>query len=792
MAKEVIIIDFQAQGQDKIIKGQNKINALTKRILENNLKITKIRERAGDELRPLTQTENRQLRILKTRVGLQRNELGFTRLKVRSQKEIAAQTTKVLKSNKYITDQKRKQLELAKKQARAAEKQATAAANRATQERGRKLDSLMMGAGFPLLFGGGAGSIGGGVLGAALGGAGGGFGAQILFSAIGGQIDQLVQKMNETGEALQSTAGTVQLLGDNALWADEQTELLVDELLSLGKVEEANKLAAQELARVMGKDTWDAFNELGSVSKQLAQDTQIVWFEFQRLASYLIGPLMNAIGTLMGATSQQIQRKNLESALAAEGVDTSEMKKSFRRLHERKDTLFGLGDDKWYELDMEGYINAMRKRLAESGGAGGITVPITPKDRTQFQPPDSSKGATAKVDEEARQRARLLYEQQLLAIEQQRIPLDTQAAELYKVKVALEKEDLRLKKEIAEITAGTGAFKELEIERAKTKSARTRAKLENDEVQRQYDIQKSFDDTIFILEKRIEMAEAQSEAEKEIYKWQLKQKALEGKGFSEEQVDAIIEKMKKLEEATKKGALETYMKGLNDYLKDTEGRIVELAQVVENELASAMSSAVTSVITGTGSVEEAFSNMFANIGKAFIDMATKMIAKALILKALGALGGGTSGGIGSFASDAGLGSTSNVAFSGSSEFPMFAAEGGYVTRPTEALVGEGADAEYIIPSKKMAEAMERYSSGIRGDAVIPASGEGYAQGGDSSGGDLSTAINISGGVLNFNDESYIKQDQLPSIITQASKGGEARTLAKLRSSPATRRRIGMA
>ena len=43
-------------------------------------------------------------------------------------------------------------------------------------------------------------------------------------------------------------------------------------------------------------------------------------------------------------------------------------------------------------------------------------------------------------------------------------------------------------------------------------------------------------------------------------------------------------------------------------------------------------------------VEEAMSEMFANIGKAFIDMATQMIAKALVMKALNILLPGIGGG----------------------------------------------------------------------------------------------------------------------------------------------------
>ena len=58
-----------------------------------------------------------------------------------------------------------------------------------------------------------------------------------------------------------------------------------------------------------------------------------------------------------------------------------------------------------------------------------------------------------------------------------------------------------------------------------------------------------------------------------------------------------------------------------------------------------MSTALVGLIDGTKTAQEAFADMFKNIGKAFIDMATQMIAKQLILIALQsllkALGGGT-------------------------------------------------------------------------------------------------------------------------------------------------------
>ena len=76
------------------------------------------------------------------------------------------------------------------------------------------------------------------------------------------------------------------------------------------------------------------------------------------------------------------------------------------------------------------------------------------------------------------------------------------------------------------------------------------------------------------------------------------------------------------------------MKQLQAELMDTEAMIVSLAQTIESELSSAMSTAITGLLDGTQTAEEAFADMFANIGKAFIDMATQIIAKQLVLIAL--------------------------------------------------------------------------------------------------------------------------------------------------------------
>jgi hypothetical protein len=72
------------------------------------------------------------------------------------------------------------------------------------------------------------------------------------------------------------------------------------------------------------------------------------------------------------------------------------------------------------------------------------------------------------------------------------------------------------------------------------------------------------------------------------------------------------------------------------------------------------------------------------------------------------------------------------------------AEGGLVTRPTLAMVGEGGEPEYIIPQSKMATAASNYLSGSRGAGIM-----------EGSGGD-STVINVqTGPVMEMNGERYV-------------------------------------
>lgn len=102
------------------------------------------------------------------------------------------------------------------------------------------------------------------------------------------------------------------------------------------------------------------------------------------------------------------------------------------------------------------------------------------------------------------------------------------------------------------------------------------------------------------------------------------------------------------------------------------------------------------------------------------------------------------------------------------------AEGGYVTRPTNALIGEGGENEYVIPESKMNSAIKRYSRGDRGESVV----EG---GSETSGGSRRTSgavVNISTGpVMRMNNKNYVTVNDLNnavgSVVAAMSESGSS-------------------
>ena len=137
------------------------------------------------------------------------------------------------------------------------------------KERQRRIgEDLALGAGFPLLFGGGVGAVGGGVAGALAGQGKGGFGLQILFSALGTQIDTFVASMQdkakELGKAFSDINGSFDVLKEKLIISSKAEEKRIQALADQGRTVDANVEALKDFQRQFGSDSVTNIKNLSS------------------------------------------------------------------------------------------------------------------------------------------------------------------------------------------------------------------------------------------------------------------------------------------------------------------------------------------------------------------------------------------------------------------------------------------------------------------------------------------------------------------------------------------------
>jgi hypothetical protein len=316
-----------------------------------------------------------------------------------------------------------------------------------------------------------------------------------------------------------------------------------------------------------------------------------------------------------------------------------------------------------------------------------------------------------------------------------------------------------------------------------------------------------------VYEKQLEVVDAQIlEAELAIQKL----KTLEGITTEyEKQVKALDDLKKKRDElegkkSKAKGAIEKDLapetgadkikaemervQGSLNALLDPANQVILAAQAIGD----AFSESFRGLITGSMSAQEALANLFSRTADHFADMAAQMIAKAVQMKILGiALNMFSSATAGSFSqapSDAAQSAGANAFSQPAVPFTLGFAEGGYVSGPTRALVGEGGQGEYIIPENRMRESMARYSRGARGSAVIPEAG-GSGTSGEGGGTAVAAPIDVRYTVERINSVDYVTADQfqrgMQQAASQGAKQGEQQTLKRLQMSGSTRKRLGM-
>jgi hypothetical protein len=241
-------------------------------------------------------------------------------------------------------------------------------------------------------------------------------------------------------------------------------------------------------------------------------------------------------------------------------------------------------------------------------------------------------------------------------------------------------------------------------------------------------------------------------------------------------------------------------RGQLNELTDPINQIIAGAQAIGDAFQQAFKGLVSGAMTG----REALAAFFKSVGDHFLDMASKMIAKLIEIYILetviGFISGAVSSGFTSKSNAAGKatfggsfkGTGSSTFGSGGIRVPGYA-EGGFVTGPTRALIGEGGEPEYVIPQSKMSAAMSRYSRGARGESVIAGSGSSSESGGTATA--PMAPIDVRYSVERINNVDYVTADQFRAGMAQAAQQGaiqgERRAMRSLKNSAATRRSVGV-
>ena len=309
-------------------------------------------------------------------------------------------------------------------------------------------------------------------------------------------------------------------------------------------------------------------------------------------------------------------------------------------------------------------------------------------------------------------------------------------------------------------------------------------------------------------EKEIALLRAQGDFEQELIGFNEEQIRLKEKQRAE--AEKQLEQLREAEQKRREADPGFQMQQQLDELIKLETQVAAGATAIGN----AFSNSFKSIVDGSKSAEQALADMMGAVAEHFLNMAAQIIAQQIamilygtIMKALGlslpSMGSGKAG-VGQMADmgSIGMGGPGIVENKLGQGFgtlgPNFGfrqyAEGGFVTGPTNAVVGEGGEPEYIIPQSKMRESMERYSRGTRGSAVIPAAGNSGASG---AGGGVAVAapIDVRFNVERINNVDYVTaaefQEGMQQAAKQGAQRGEQQAIKRLQMSSSTRRRVGL-
>jgi hypothetical protein len=167
----------------------------------------------------------------------------------------------------------------------------------------QRTESIALGVGFPLLFGGGAGTIGGSLAGSFVGS---GFGGQILGGAIGQAIDEFILKVTDLGKALADPTRAFDALKEASLISSKALEKNISMMQEAGFAASASAAAQRDFASRIGRDGVDNLLALGDAADRGSR-------AFAEAVARLQAKVAVPLGRIQGAIARGGEISNLQS-----------------------------------------------------------------------------------------------------------------------------------------------------------------------------------------------------------------------------------------------------------------------------------------------------------------------------------------------------------------------------------------------------------------------------------------------------------------------------------------------
>jgi len=769
---------------------------------------------------------------------------------------------------------------------------------------GRQAESLALGVGFPLLFGGGVGSVAGAAAGSFVGS---GFGGQILGGALGQIADQFAQAAAKMGSALRDPIQNFREIADAGLLAGKSQERYIQKLIDAGRVAEASALIQGEIIKKIGVQGYRDLQNAGAASDKLNKAMAELNLQMQAavagplaaFTSWLAGIVSIGNGVTRNANRQsdifsglsrsdQQALKNQESRIL-QGANLFNERQKRAQVQSLYESYAGRsnmtppsvsmnGDAarqaRATTAEMQAQVNLAAKQLGLAGltlekdGARYVqaakAVALQEYDNRLLEIKNSWIGKILNKEQDLalRRAASLEYQAKLRGIDAQVAQKATadnnsrlqQEQALLKVRSDALNTIVQYKTQV--LGEETGLKTRLELNKRIEGVRRAELEVEQELALREAAKNGTLETTQRIYAARKALLEMILDIEKQTTEQKLEQLRIDGAIDKARKTKAFAEQMQgvfaqtpmrrspleqlRYEQAQRRGSQlnpmfqevsELQLQLSDKTLDPTSDRAKELNSELTRVRGNIekMSAALTFVegqevvwfkqragVEGLNNVLQSSSNLLANsissgidaitsstenLSGAFADLSTSLVqavGKLLIFQGLaqlfgGVLGGGAGNPQGVFSLIGrafGYGAKEGAYWPGG--FQAFA-DGGMVTRPTMGLIGEGGEAEYIIPASKMRGAMSRYASGARGSSVIPA-------GSDSGDGSTTAvlapgAIDVRYTVERINTVDYVTADQFQRGMAQAAQQGaaqgEQRALRSLQNNRSTRSRLGL-